>query len=143
MRTIIVAVIMMLTVGVGLSFGQSEDEAAIKKLNEDYASAIQKQDVKAALACHTDDAVRAGGGGVAVGSAKIEASLKEQFSNALATGAVSVELNIHNVNMITGDVAIVHGGYKNANGSGHFIRTLLKKDGSWKIAAIQIAPDQN
>ena len=141
MRTIIVAVIVMLTGGVGFSFGQSGDEAAIKKLNEDYASALQKRDVKAALACHTDDAVRAGGGGVAVGSAKIEASLKEQFSNAQAAG--SVELKIHDVNMITGDVAIVHGGYKTASGSGHFIRTLLKKDGSWKIAVIQIAADQD
>ncbi len=141
MRTIIVAVSIMLTVGVGLSFGQSGDEAAIKKLNEDYASAIQKQDVKAALACHTDDAVRAGAGGVAVGSAKIEASLKEQFSNA--QGAGEVEIKIHNADMITSDVAIVHGGYKTANGSGHFIRTLVKKGGSWKIAAIQIAADQN
>ena len=62
MRMIIVAVIVMLTGGVGFSFGQSGDEAAIKKLNEDYASALQKRDVKAALACHTDDAGKSGRG---------------------------------------------------------------------------------
>ncbi len=43
--------------------------------------------------------------------------------------------------MIADDVAIVHGAYKTPNGTGHFIRTLVKKDGSWKVAAIQIAAD--
>ena len=140
LRRLIVTTIIMLSFGLSLSFGQSGDEAGIKKLNDDYANAIKDRDVKAALACHTADAVRATGSGVAVGSAKIEAALTEQFANAQAG---NVELTLHNTNMITSDVAIVHGGFKTANGSGHFIRTLVKKGGSWKIAAIQIAADQN
>ena len=140
MRTIIFALLIMLTVGFGLSFAQSGDEAGIKKLNDEYAAALAKRDVKAAAACHTEDAVRAGPGGIAVGQAKIVAALTEQFAN---TQNGDVELKIHSAKTITSDVAIVHGGYKTAGGSGHFIRTLVKKDGSWKIAAIQIAADQN
>ena len=140
MRALVMSTIISLALGLGFSFGQGGDEAGIKKLNEEYANAIQKRDVKAALACHTADAVRAGPGGIAVGSAKIEASLKQQFENAQAGG---VELTIHDTNMITSDVAIVHGAFKAPNTSGHFARTLVNKGGSWKIAAIQIAADQN
>lgn len=52
-------------------------------------------------------------------------------------GGGDVSITMHDMKMIEDDVAIVHGAYKAANGTGHFIRTLVKKDGSWKVATIQ------
>lgn len=139
MRTIAFAVTLVLTLGLGLSFAQSGDEAAIQKLNADYAAAVQKGDAKALAALHTEDAVRATQGGISVGRAKIEKALAERYAER--DPSVTVNLTIHDVKLLTRDVAIVHGAYKTKNGSGHFIRTVIKESGSWKIAAIQIAPD--
>ena len=141
MRTIAVTVAVVLTLGLVLAFAQSADEAAIKKLNDEYAAAAKSSDAKALAALHTADAVRASGAGVWVGHAKIEKGLTDQFANR-APGP-GVTLTIHDIKMLTDNVAIVHGAYKGANGTGHFIRTLVKKDGSWKIAAIQIAADRS
>ncbi len=139
MRTIAVAVTLVLTLGLVLSFAQSTDEAAVKKLNEDYAAAIKKADVKAVTALHTEDAVRATRGGISVGHAQIEKALTEQYAGRDPDW--TLDITIHDVKLLTQDVAIVHGAYKTNAGKGHFIRTLVKKDGSWKIAAIQIAAD--
>ena len=139
MRTITVAVSLVLTLGLVLVFAQGADETAIQKLNDEYAAAVKNADAKALAALHAEDAVRASGAGIWVGRAKIEKGLTDQFANR-APGA-GVSLTIHDIKMLTDDVAIVHGAYKAANGTGHFIRTLVKKDGSWRVAAIQIAAD--
>ena len=140
MRTTLIASTLILSVGLGLSLAQSADEAAIKKLSDDYAAAVKKSDAKALAALHADDAVRASGAGIWVGRDKVEKGLTEQFANGPAGGG-GVSITMHDMKMIADDVAIVHGAYKAANGTGHFIRTLVKKDGSWKVAAIQIAAD--
>lgn len=139
MRTIAVAVTWVQTLGLVLAIAQSGDEAAIKKLNDEYAAAVKNADAKALAALHAEDAVRASGAGIWVGRAKIEKGLTDQFANRAAGAGVS--LTIHDIKMLTDDVAIVHGAYKAANGTGHFIRTLVKKDGSWRVAANQIAAD--
>ena len=124
--------------GIGLALAQ--DKAGVEKMNEEYRAAIENGDVDTMVSLHTEDAVRARTGSpVAVGHAKIRSAITEQFKDRDPNYLISV--TIHDIKFLSQDVAIVHGGFKAQIGTGHFIRTVVKKGNSWKIAAIQIARD--
>ena len=97
-------------------------------------------DARALSAFYTEDAVRNFGGEIAIGRGEIQRRMEEIFSGR--PKGTKLTLIRDGVRFVTPDVAVVHGNFEVAPGvappiKGHFLRTMVKRDGRWLIVAIQ------
>ena len=137
MRTVVLAVTLVLTLGVGLASAQSADEAAINARVEGLYAALAKGDAKAYAASWQENAVRALETDITVGRANIEKVIMEVF----AEGPVEVKFSRHAVRLLSPTTAIVHGNTEDPSATpptkGHVIFTLVKEGNEWLIAGLQ------
>lgn len=115
------------------------DEAAIKQMARDFATAYAAGDADAIAAMYAEDAVL-----MPPGAPKQTgpAAIREYFASNTATSqaaGVTLVMNDDDVAGITGDIAWHSGSYlaKDASGaavdSGHFMVVSRKADGKWLV----------
>jgi uncharacterized protein (TIGR02246 family) len=125
--------------------GSAADEAAIRQLAKDYASAWNSGDAAKAAAVHTDDAVFINVRGmVMTGRAAIEKSLAADLSGELKGSMFAV--TVDTIQFIRPDVALLNGTMNITGGAtspdgrkGHYLVVATQQGGAWKVAAVHAA----
>jgi len=131
--------------GLGGPESDLENEAAIRKLYEEYTAAWNRHDARAMAAMWTlDGDYMEPDGRHAKGRAGVEQLFTREQQTVFKDSTLA--LTIETVWFISEDVAMVDGKYDLSNvrdlddnplpvRSGHLTAVLLREDGSWRVAA--------
>ena len=123
--------VVSIVVCLGFVVAQDRDVDAIEQLMDEYVALLSEGNSEAVAAFYDADAVMAVGTNVAVGRDEISQTLMDiQFENPL-------RLTRQGLTLLSGTVAMAHGTFGNGDTGGHYLRVLVKKNGQWRIAALQ------
>jgi len=116
-------------------------DPALEQLVKQYETAFNKQDAKALAMLYTDNAVRLANQ-VLTGRAAIEGFYVTSFAGASKPSTLTVR--VADIEMLTPDVAVMHGTYEVAGTSvtkGVYVATVVRQSGQWKMASLVPVPD--
>jgi uncharacterized protein (TIGR02246 family) len=142
-----VGLALLTTVTPAFAQGTPADEAAIRKVTEQFSPAWAKADSKALAGVYTADADYVSSTGlVAKGHAEIEKAYAAQFAGAYK--GTSLKAGVTNVRFLKPDIAIVNGtfevaGMRGSDGreapprKGISTSVVVKQNGQWLITALR------
>jgi uncharacterized protein (TIGR02246 family) len=136
-RTLLVAACALFSTGVLLhSQTASSDDQAIRKQLQAYADARTRQDAPTEAMFYADDGdfLPMGGTTIARGRAEIQ---KHLTTNEEPSWRFT--LTIEHLRLLTPDVALVDASFASQRGKGPVVYVLVKRDGTWLIAAARPA----
>jgi uncharacterized protein (TIGR02246 family) len=125
--------------------GSPADEAAIRDLAKQYASAWNSGDIPKAAAVYTDDATFVNVRGMETkGRAAIETGMAQDLSGELKGTTFAVTMDT--IRFVRPDLALVQGTTNITGGGtppdglkGHYLLVATKQGGSWKVLAVHTA----
>ena len=119
-------------------------DAAIAQLAKSYESAFNKGDVKALVALYTGDAWRLTPTGTFLSG---KAAIEQDYTAAMAGPFKGSTLTLHpgKTQMVSADVALIEGTYEvatsGAPAKGHYMNTIVRQSGQWRLAGVVTVPD--
>lgn len=147
MRKAATAVVLMVGLAIladGHGFAQgAKSNPDIDKMQAAFAAAWAKGDAKGVSGHYTPDTLRLGADGkVSSGRAAVE----QYFASVLSGSSKgsTIALRQQTTNTVTPDVMVVHGTFevKGAGArTGHYVNTVVNKNGQWLIAASAVVQD--
>jgi uncharacterized protein (TIGR02246 family) len=122
-----------------------QKDADVDRLVQQYVSAWNKGDVKALVALFADNAMRSGEPDqIRVGKQEIEQFYTQNFAGP-GKGTTLV-VNQGRTQAIGNDVRVQEGtwrlkGAKEGPQGGRYVNTMVRQDGTWRVAALVTIPD--
>lgn len=138
------AVIVAAFVAVAAPAFAQQPDADMQKVLDQYQSAWNKGDGKALAALYSRDALRLGSDGQPIaGKAAIEQSFLKHFESDWKGTKLTTKLN--RTANVTSDVKLMAGTYELRGGDGlmlrgHFLNTIVREAGQWKVASVATTP---
>jgi uncharacterized protein (TIGR02246 family) len=145
MKTLMGCVV-ALAILAGLPLLAQQKDADLDRLVQEYTSAWNKGDAKALAALYADDAMRTGEqpGEVVAGKQAIE---QFHMKNLAGPGkGTKITINPGRTQSITPDVRSQEGTWSLSGGKegpqrGHYLNTVVRQGGTWRIAVIASTPE--
>ena len=143
MRSAFLVMTVILTLGVGIAAGQSNEESAVNSRYSEQLAALNRGDVQGYVATFHEDAVYAithplSGNNVHIGRADIATFERPFFANGMR-----IAYTHHATRLLSPTTAITHGTQVMTSETppleGHQIATWVKVGNDWVMAALQVA----
>jgi uncharacterized protein (TIGR02246 family) len=137
--------VLALVIAAGAPLAAQQKDADVDRLVQQYASAWNKGDVKALVALFADNAMRSG----EPDQVRVGKQAVEQFYTQSLTGpakGTTLVVNQGQTQAIGSDVRVQEGtwrltGAKEGPQAGRYVNTIVRQDGTWRIASLVTIPD--
>ena len=138
MRSALLVMTLIPTLGIGIAAAQSAEESAVTSRIEEVYADLNRGDIEDYLLNYHEDVVYAIVNNVFTGRAGIEAFESPSFANGMR-----IEYTHHATRLLSPTTAITHGSQVMTSATppreGHVINTWVKVGNDWLIAALQVA----